>query len=105
MVIIPKVESEKSCLYWITYSLWKTKAFHPYFVGSVIPFIRKNDFKSLIQDAYLSVSADPAALSKAIALLQDIDQKRKHFETVAHHVDILHEAILLRLLNPLKKPH
>lgn len=104
-VIIPKRKKDGNCFYWIAYSLWKTKAFHPYFVGSVIPFVRKGDFRSLIQNAFLSVSADPAALSKSIALLMDIDQKRKHFEAVSHHIDILHEAILMRLLNPKKKPH
>ncbi|MGL5234756.1 MAG: DUF6943 family protein, partial [Empedobacter falsenii] len=32
----------------LLFGLWKTKAFHQLLVGSVIPFIRINDFKNLI---------------------------------------------------------
>lgn len=32
----------------LLFGLWKAKAFHQLLVGSVIPFIRINDFKNLI---------------------------------------------------------
>ena len=32
----------------ILFGLWKAKSFHQFFVGSVIPFIRINDFKNLV---------------------------------------------------------
>lgn len=102
-VLSAEVEERRQTLYWITYSLWKTRAYHPHLVGSVIPFLRKDECRKLILEAYSAVCADPVALSKSIALLTDIEQKRQHFQAVSDHIRILHEAILFRLLNPTKK--
>ena len=102
-ILVTDHDEVKNTLYWVVYSLWKTKAFLPYLVGSVIPFLRKGECSKLILKAHQAVSQDPGALSKAMALLMDIEQKRKHFQSVAEHSGILHEAILLKLLHPLKK--
>ena len=47
-----EVENEefKEVLYWVTFALWRAKAFHPYLIGSVIPFIRIGDYKQLVSD-------------------------------------------------------
>lgn len=34
----------------LLFGLWKAKAFHPYLIGSVIPFIRINEFKTLLAE-------------------------------------------------------
>lgn len=96
-------QERKQTLYWIAFSLWKTGAFRPHLVGSVIPFLRKKACKDLILQAYQAVHQDPGALSKSLALLTDIEQKRQHFQAVADHIAVLHEAILMRLLHPNKK--
>jgi hypothetical protein len=38
-IIQTESEEFKETLYWITFALWRTKAFHPYLRGSVIPFL------------------------------------------------------------------
>lgn len=99
-ILSTEAEERKQTLYWISYSLWKTRAYRPHLVGSVIPFLRKNQCRDLIHKAYASVRGNPATLSKSIALLTDIEQKRQHFQAVSDHIGILHEAILFQLLNP-----
>jgi len=40
-------QNEEDCenVFWIAYSLWKSKFWHQHLVGSVISFLRLNDFK------------------------------------------------------------
>ena len=52
----------------------------------------------LLNQAAETLQENPAVVSKSIALLMDIEKKRSHFAKVLHHVDILHEAILLSIL-------
>jgi hypothetical protein len=44
-VIIFQNEEDCEILFFIAYSLWQTKFWHQHLVGSVIPFLRLNDFK------------------------------------------------------------
>ena len=44
-VIIFQNEEDCESVFFIAYSLWQTKFWHPFLVGSVIPFLRLNDFK------------------------------------------------------------
>jgi hypothetical protein len=48
-----KIEAEneefKETLYWVSFALWRAKAFHPFLIGSVIPFIRIEEYKQLIR--------------------------------------------------------
>jgi hypothetical protein len=44
-VIIFQSAVEKDSYYWLAYSLWKARHWEQFLVGSVIPFLRINDFK------------------------------------------------------------
>ena len=74
-----KIETEseeiRDVLYWISYALWKSKAFHPYLIGSVIPFIRIGDFKHIICQNLKVVNKHPAEFSKTIEKLKVIEIK------------------------------
>src|SRR5690554_7497122 len=50
-VVMCNSVSEKESLYWIVYSLHQGKRFQIALVGSVIPFIRKNDLMEIIYQA------------------------------------------------------
>ncbi|MBC7747417.1 MAG: hypothetical protein H7Z76_02345 [Methylotenera sp.] len=54
-VITVKTDEEAENLYWIALSLWKSKLWHQYLIGSVIPFIRLNDFKSTFRNKVISI--------------------------------------------------
>lgn len=54
-VITVKTDEEAENLYWIALSLWKSKLWHQYLVGSVIPFIRLNEFKTTFRNKVLII--------------------------------------------------
>jgi len=76
---IVQTESEefKEELYWLTFALWKTKAFHQYLIGSVIPFIRIGSYKDLITEKIELVKANPIEFAQTIKQLNFIEMKEK----------------------------
>ena len=78
-----KIEAEneefKETLYWVSFALWRAKAFHPFLIGSVIPFIRIGDYKQLICEKLEVVKANPAEFSTTIEKLRFIELKEKQF--------------------------
>lgn len=44
-VVIFDSEADSENIFWIAYSLWKSKFWHQHLVGSVISFLRLPDFK------------------------------------------------------------
>ena len=69
----------------LLFGLWKAKSFHQFFVGSVIPFIRINDFKNLVfeQMAHLQ--------EKQKAYQQDV----KKFKALEQNERAMYEQLLL----------
>ena len=78
-----KIEAEneefKETLYWVSFALWRAKAFHPFLIGSVIPFIRIVDYKNLVSEKLEVVKANPAEFSTTIEKLRFIELKEKQF--------------------------
>ena len=44
-VVLFQDEEDADTVYWLAYSLWKARFWHQSLVGSVIPFLRIDDFK------------------------------------------------------------
>ena len=44
-IILFQNEEDTETVYWLAYSLWKARFWHQSLVGSVIPFLRIDDFK------------------------------------------------------------
>ncbi len=70
----PTVE-EKETLYWLSYALWKGKAFHPLLRGSVIPFIVIKDYRHQLQGALGRVAQAAEQLPKVVQVLRQLDEK------------------------------
>jgi hypothetical protein len=75
-----KNEETKEALYWLSFSLWKVNAFHPFLVGSVIPFIRIRDYKQLLIEKIEIVNCNPVAFTQTVNQLRFIEQKEKQFK-------------------------
>lgn len=56
-VIITKCTKEKQLLYWLFAGLWQCGYFRPYLSGSVIPFLRLPELKSIIREARSKVGS------------------------------------------------
>lgn len=69
----------------LLFGLWKSKAFHQFFVGSVIPFIRINDFKNLVYEQMVHLQ------EKQKAYQQDV----KKFKALEQNERAMYEQLLL----------
>ena len=76
-VIQFQCEEEKEKIYWLSYSLWQSKAFYPFLRGSVIPFVVLLDVKSCLSAALNKVDENPAQFEKAVAALQGLEAMEK----------------------------
>ncbi len=78
-VVEANTEELKESLYWISFALWRGKAFHPYLIGSVIPFIRIGDYMQLVSEKLEVVNESPNEFAETIKNLRFIELKEKQF--------------------------
>ena len=69
----------RDSLYFVAYSLWKTKFWHQHLVGSVIPFLRLNDCKKEFFVKSKVMMQEHEEHVKHIAALKILEQKEKQF--------------------------
>lgn len=86
-------------LYWVSFALWRAKAFHPYLIGSVIPFIRIGDYKQLIIEKMEVVKASPAEFAETVKQLRLIELKEKQFMQNLQLIRELKQAYVYKCFN------
>ena len=64
---------EKDYFYWLSWGLWKAKLFHPLLTGSVIPFLRLDDYENVITGAAHEVVEKPEQLQRALKTMRQIE--------------------------------
>ena len=79
-VIHFQCEEVKEQIYWLSYSLWQSKAFYPFLRGSVIPFVVLRDVKFCLQDGLNKVDKNPAQFEKAVAALRSLEAMEKQYK-------------------------
>lgn len=72
-------ESDKDFYFWLLFGLWRTKAFHPFLKGSVIPFITLSDLQKCIQTGSEQANQDLVKYHKNVEALKFLDLKEKQF--------------------------
>jgi hypothetical protein len=95
-VIILQNEEELESLFFIAYSLWQTKFWHPFLVGSVIPFLRLPDFKNEFIPKASSMMSEHNEHIKNVAALKLLEQKEKQFHQNINLINDLRKVILYR---------
>ena len=78
-VIIFQNEDDCENLFFIAYSLWQTKFWHQYLVGSVIPFLRLPDFKKQFNPQANLMMVEHEQHQKNIAALKLLEKKEKQY--------------------------
>lgn len=94
-------DSETVCenIFWIAYSLWKSKFWHQHLVGSVIPFLRQNDFKKEFFLKSKMMMEEHEAHIKHVAALKLLEQKEKQFHENINLINDMRRVILYRYCN------
>ena len=98
-VIIFQNEEDCESLFFIAYSLWQTKFWHQYLVGSVIPFLRLQNFKSEFSPKANVLMNEHEQHQKNVAALKLLEQKEKQFHENLNLINDLRRVILHRYCN------
>jgi hypothetical protein len=67
--------------YWLCFGLWQGNFFRPFLTGSVIPFLRVEDLKEVIQEALSKI--DHASLKESMTIIQSL---QAHQENIARQL-------------------
>jgi hypothetical protein len=86
-VLFVKSEEERNQLYWLCYGLWQGNFLRPFLTGSVIPFIRLDDLKTIIKEALSKINS--CEFEKSISVMQDL---QKHQENISKHLELIRQA-------------
>ena len=86
-VLFAKDEEEKKMYYWLCFGLWQANFFHPFITGSVIPFIRLDDLKQVIHEAFLKI--EKPGFQKSISMMQDL---KAYQENISKQLDLIKQA-------------
>ncbi|CAN1544459.1 hypothetical protein MCEGE10_01901 [Flavobacteriaceae bacterium] len=95
-VIIFQNEEDCESVFFIAYSLWQTKFWHPFLVGSVIPFLRLPDFKNEFIPKASLMMAEHEEHKKNVAALKLLEQKEKQFHENIKLINDMRRVILYR---------
>ena len=95
-VIIFQNEEDCESLFFIAYCLWQTKFWHQHLVGSVIPFLRLNDFKKEFNPQSRLMMVEHEQHQKNVAALKLLEKKEKQYKEDMMLINDLRRAILYR---------
>lgn len=73
-------EDEKEQVYWLLFGLWRSKAFHQFLRGSVIPFVNLKDVKDCIRAGYQKATETPEQFKKSVATLRSLEQMEAQYK-------------------------
>lgn len=97
-VVICNSENEKEILYWIVYSLHQGKRFQAALVGSVIPFIRKNDLVKIIKKAQSSAIGKPEVTQRTISSLLQLERQEENYKRIQGSLKQLRQILVHQLI-------
>ena len=98
-VVIFDNKEDSENIYWIAYSLWKTKFWHQHLVGSVISFLRLPDFKKEFFPKTKVLMEEYEAHVKHVAALKLLELKEKQFHENINLINDMRRVIVHRYSN------
>jgi hypothetical protein len=97
-VILFQDENDAETAYWLAYSLWKARFWRQSLVGSVIPFLRINDFKKDFNSKVNEMLQEHELHKKQILMLRLLEQKEDQLHKNIVLINQMRRVILLRYL-------
>jgi hypothetical protein len=98
-VLLFQTEEDCENHYFVAFSLWKTKFWHQFLIGSVIPFLRLSDFKKEFFIRSKTMMQEHETHVKQIAALKVLEQQEKHFNDNINLINDMRRVILYRYCN------
>jgi len=95
-VVIFEKEEDCESIYFIAFSLWQTKFWHQFLIGSVIPFLRLPDFKKEFNPQASLMMVEHEQHLKNVEALKLLERKEKQYKENINLINDLRRAILYR---------
>ncbi|RTY89301.1 hypothetical protein E0I61_05410 [Flavobacterium ranwuense] len=95
-VIMFPDEKDAETVYWLAYSLWKSNFWHQFLIGSVIPFLRINDFKKDFDFKVNEMMQEHDLHQKQVQALRLLEQKEDQLHKNINLINEMRRAILNR---------
>jgi len=95
-VIIFQCTEDREHMESICNSLWRVKFWHQFLIGSVIPYIRINDFAKTLNSKAGEMMFDYEQHKKNVAALKLLEQKEKQFHENINLINDLRRTIMHR---------
>ncbi|SDK15162.1 DUF6943 family protein [Flavobacterium noncentrifugens] len=91
-------QAERENYYWLAFGLWQSKFWHLHLVGSVIVFLRINEFKNLFISKASILQKDYEQHLKNVHALKVLKEKEMEFYKSITLIKELRSAVLRRYL-------
>jgi len=95
-VVIFENDSDFDTINLTAYALWKTKFWHQFLSGSVIPFLRLNDVRKEFSTKVNQEIKDHKEHVKNVETLKFLEQKEKQFHENINLINDMRRVILYR---------
>lgn len=95
-VVIFEKEEDCESLFFVAYSLWQTKFWHQFLIGSVIPFLRLPDFKKEFNPQASLMMQEHEQHLKNVAALKLLAKKEKQYKEDINLINDIRRTILYR---------
>jgi hypothetical protein len=95
-VVIFQNAIDKDSYYWLAYSLWKARYWHQFLVGSVIPFLRIDDFRNDYSKKTALMLLEHDEHLKNVKALKLLEQKEHGLQKNITLINELRRTILSR---------
>lgn len=95
-VIIFSNQEDAESVYWLALALCKSKFWHQFLVGSVIPFLKIQDFKSTFSKKVIEMLSDYENHQKDIKALRLLELKEEQFYQNINLINDLRRVIVYR---------
>jgi hypothetical protein len=89
-------EEDAETVYWLAYSLWKSKFWHQSLCGSVIPFLRIQDFKKDFSAKVNEMLKEHDLHKKQVQALMMLEQKEDQLQKNISLINDMRRVILHR---------
>ena len=91
-------EADREFLYWLCFGLWRSKSFHFYLKGSVIPFITIDEIRKVIGESEAKASIKKQAFDKSIQALKLLDVNEQKIKLTLKMIDTARQSIFHNLM-------
>ncbi len=93
-------QSENVFYHSLLFGLWKIKYFHPYLTGSVIPFLRLSDLKSILIDKQEKLECSMDSFYSDVIKIKVLDAQQEKLEKTIALIKELKFSMICRHLLP-----